>query len=319
MAADRAPLVSVIVAAYNPGPFLNPAIESVLEQTLADFELIVVDDGSWDDTLARLASYPDPRLRVIVQSNQGAPAALNRALGAARGTYIGILDHDDVWLKTKLARHVEFFEGRAEVDATFSWSRLIDASGRDMGMHMTHWHGPIGFRQLFEDYVVGDSSSIVLRRAAVEAVAGFDGRFPRCYDVDLLLRIALLRPNNVCAVPEELTLYRRHNDQMSRDWRAMRQEWEALVEKCRGLAPEVTRVAEGRSRSNTSRYLACLAYERGEFPAGCRLMGDALRHAPRAFFTDLRNWKTTAACLAGLVLPAVVHRGLERLAGVRRP
>jgi glycosyltransferase involved in cell wall biosynthesis len=318
MTPNEMPLASVIVPTYNAGRFVNATIESALRQTLTDIEVIAVDDGSTDDTVARLRGFQDRRLRIIRQPNQGAPAALNAGLRAARGRYVALLDHDDLWLESKLERQIEFLERNPEVEATFSWSRLIDESGRDIGLHTSHWRGPISFRQLLEDYVVGNTSSLVLRRATVLAVGGFDPMLPRSHDWDLLLRIELSRPNSICAIPEELTCYRRHEGQMSRDWRGMQQDWNRLLDKCRRAAPRETSSVERRAGSNMSRYFAYLAYEGGNFSAACSLIGESVRKAPRVFFADRRNWQVAAACLAALLLPAALHRRLERLAGIRR-
>jgi glycosyltransferase involved in cell wall biosynthesis len=317
MASDL-PLATVAIPTYNGGRFINAAIESVRRQTLGDFEIVVVDDGSTDNTVARVRSFREERLRVIEQPHRGATAALNVAVGAARGEFIGLLDQDDLWAPAKLERHVGFFRNNPGAQLTFSWSGLIDEHDRRIDLHPAHWRGPISFRELLQDYVVGNSSSIVLRRSAMLAAGGFDPRFPRYQDMDLVLRIAQGSRNAVCAVPEELTLYRRHSGQMSRDWRAMRAEWEALLKKCRGLVPAETAAAEGRARGNMNRYFAYLAYEEAEFGAALGLVRAALRSDPGAFICDCRNWRALAACLSGVVLPFSIHRGLEELAGVHR-
>jgi glycosyltransferase involved in cell wall biosynthesis len=314
---DR-PLVTTVIAAYNSGRFIQATIESALRQTLPDFEILVVDDGSTDDTVARVRGFTDRRLRVIGLSHAGAPAALNAAIQAARGKYIGFLDHDDLWLPEKLERHVEFHDRNPDVAVTFSWSGLIDEHGRRLDLHPAHWRGPVSFRQLLEDNVVGNSSSVVAQRSAILAVGGFDEQFPRCHDSDLLLRLALERPNGICAIPEELTLYRRHPSQMSRDWREMHSEWNALLEKCRNSAPQETRAVERRARSNINRYFAYLAYEGAEFTQAFGFVSQSLRSDPRAFLTDSRNWKVVAACLSGAILPSSIHRRLEHAAGIRK-
>ncbi len=312
------PRVSVVIPAYNSGRFINATIESALGQTLEDFEIVVVDDGSTDDTLARVRGFRAARIHVIERAHAGAPAALNTAVAASRGDYIAFLDHDDLWLPSKLARHVDFLDRNPGVAATFCWSGLIDENGRRIELHPAHWRGAITFRQLLEDNVVGSSSTVVMRRSAILAVGGFDEQFPRCHDSDLMLRIALAWPEGVCAIPEELTLYRRHPRQMSRDWRQMHREWNAMMEKCRRAKPDPTRAAEPRARSNIYRYFAYLAYEGAEFGQALDFVGRSFRADPRAFLTDPRNWKITAACLSGVILPGSIHRRLEQLAGIPR-
>ena len=313
------PLASVVIAAFNSGPFIEPAIESALRQTLKDIEVVVVDDGSTDGTVARLKQFGDPRLRVLEGPHRGAPFALNTGVNLARAPYIGFLDHDDLWAPQKLARHLEFFEKNAATDATFSWSALIDESGGRIGLPGARWRGSIDFSQLLEDFVVGSTSSLVMRRSAILTAGGFDTRFPRCHDADLLLRIALGRPQAICSIPEELTWYRRHSGQMSRDWRAMHLEWELMLEKFQNLAPAETAKVERRARSNVNRYHACLAYEEAEFQEAFRLVGKSLRSNPGAFVADWRNWKVALASSCGVLLPARVHRRLEVLAGIHLP
>jgi glycosyltransferase involved in cell wall biosynthesis len=313
-----APEVSVIVPAYNSGRFITATIESALQQSFEALEVIVIDDGSSDDTLARLARFDDPRLRVIEQAHQGAPAALNAGVCAARGDYVGFLDHDDLWARSKVARHLETFRRDPRLAATFSWYGLIDEEGRRINLRTPHWRGPVSFRQLLEDYVIGSTSSLVVRRSAILTAGGFDAQFPRCHDLDLMLRVSLQEASGVCAVAEELTLYRRHAGQMSRDWLAMHREWNGLLDKMRRLAPEETAAVEGLARSNMNRYYACLAYENGQFPEASALVRDSFRSDPRAFVADWRSWRVTAACCSAALLPGALHRWLEQMAGVRR-
>lgn len=317
MASDDAPLATIVVATYNAGCFINATIESALRQTASDFELIVVDDGSTDDTLSRVASFRDSRIRIVEQSHQGPVVAMNAGFRIARGEYIGLLDHDDLWDETKLARHLEIFKRRPEVDATFSWSRLIDEHGRDMGSDPARWRGAISFRQLLEANPMGNSSSLVLRRSAVERVGGCDSRFFCCYDGYLVLQIARLRPGNVCSVPEDLTFYRQHRGQQSRDWRSMEREWLVMLDEFRRTEPEITAAVEGRATSRRRCWYAFQAYRCGEFRSACRLDAQALCDAPGFFLTNPWSWKVSAACLSGLLLPAAIRRRLERAAGVR--
>jgi hypothetical protein len=233
----------------------------------------------------------------------------------ARGVYIGFLDGDDLWLAAKLARHIEFMKQHPEVDLAFSWSRLIKENDCETGLHSRRWCGPISFRQLLADFVIGNSSALVLRRSVLDRVGGLDPELERFCDVDLCLRVALLRPGNICAIPEELTLYRRRSEQMSRDRDGMRSEWSRLLGKYRRRAPETTAEVERQADTNMTRYFAYLAYEDGEFGEAVELLCKGFRNFPAAFLRDSRNWKLSAASLAGLALPRSLHRGLERLAG----
>jgi glycosyltransferase involved in cell wall biosynthesis len=312
-----APQVSVVIATYNTGSFIDATMESVLRQTASNLEVIVVDDGSSDGTVSRVTAFHDGRIRIAEQVHQGPPAAMNTGFRMARGEYIGLLDHDDLWHETKLARHVEVMNERPELDATFSWSRLIDEGGRDLGPHPHRGRGVFSFQQLLAFNPMGNTSSLVLRRSAVERVGGCDPRFFCYYDHYLISQIARLRPANVCAIPEELTSYRQHRGQQSRDWRSMEREWFVMLDEFRGTEPESTAAVEGLATSRRRRWFAQQAYKCGEYREACRLAAQALGDAPGFFLSDPWSWKVSAACLAGFLLPAGVHRKLQQVVGIR--
>ena len=310
----RCPVVSVVVSAYNSAPFIRAAVQSVLDQTFADLEVIVVDDGSTDGTADQLLSFDDRRFQIVRQENQGSAGAANTGIRLSRGTHVGFLDGDDVWRKTKLARHVDFLDRHPNLDVTFSWSRLMDESGRELRLHTRHWRGPISAEQLFVDFVPANGSSAVFRRAALEKSGGLDPDLPLYCDMDLFLRVALLRPGNACAIDEELTLYRRRRGQLSRNYPAMQLEWERMIRKLEGLAPALAERSKRRARSNMSRYFGFLAHESYNEPEALRWLWRAYRYCPSGFLTDIRNWQVCVAALAGLILPRGVQQRLERMA-----
>jgi len=308
--------VSVVLTAYNSAPFVAEAMESVLRQTFRDFEVIAVDDGSQDGTGEILDRHVDPRLHVVHQDNGGPAASLNTGLRLARGRYIALLDGDDCWHPDKLRNHLAYLNANPDADLTFDWSNWIDSHSRETGLHSAWRRGRFSFRALLEDFVIGNTSSVVFRRSALDAAGMCDSQFRRYYDADLFLRIALLREGNVHALPRPLTYYRRHGAQMSRDWTVMRQEWYALLEKFRSIAPSETAEASPRGSSNMTRYFAVLAYECGDFSEAASILAGSFRAAPALYLTDRRNWTLTAAAAAGLLLPSAVHCWLERLAGI---
>ena len=119
MATD--PRFTVVMPAYNAAGTIESAVGSVLRQTIKEFELIIVDDGSTDDTLARLERFAgDPRVHVVSQPNRGPGAARNTAIGLARGAIVSMLDSDDLWLPTYLAAMDEAL--RTEVDSGFAYT-----------------------------------------------------------------------------------------------------------------------------------------------------------------------------------------------------
>jgi len=312
------PRVSVVIPAYNPGRFIDAAVGSALSQSMSELEVIVVNDGSTDDTSDRLAAWNDPRLRVITQAHGGLASALNTAIRASRGEYIAFLDADDVWLPDKLARHFRVHEEQTGMDATFSWVRVIDGNGNLTPMPCPRWHGCISFSQLLVDYAIRTMSAVVVRRAAAEHAGMFDADLVRCVDFEFFLRVARLRPNNICAVPEVLSLYRRHEKQRTRDWRLMQEGWNQLLGLTRQRAPRETAAVEKRASSNMLRYFAAVAYQSGSFRDSFRLIRESFRVSPAAFVRDSRNWVMTAVALASLTLPRRALLACERIAGFER-
>jgi glycosyltransferase involved in cell wall biosynthesis len=305
------PAVSVVMTAFNVAEFVGPAIDSALAQTWRDFELIVVDDGSTDGTLEIVRQIADPRMSVTALPHRGVSVQLQAAIELARAPYVAFLDGDDLWSPDKLERHVEFLKAHPDADFTFSWSRIIDARGQDTGLTTRLWKGPISFSELLADNVIGNGSATVLRRKALDAAGGIDSTLEACHDLDSWLRIALLRPRNLWAIPEYLTFYRRRLGQLTCDVPLMTRSFDRVIEKLRRLAPDEVAQVEKQARSNMERFFAYGWYQSGQCGKSVRQMGRSFLRAPALFIADSRNWLMSAAALAGLFLPSRLHRRLR--------
>jgi len=309
-------LVSVIICIYGGERFLRQTLESALAQTYRNWEIIAVDDGSPDHSVDIVRQFRDSRIRLLRQANAGAGSALAAGIGAANGEYVALLDQDDLWDRESLSHHVSCLESQSKIDLTFSWFRIVDDHGREFAVHGPRYRGTADFHILLQDFVIGASSNVVARRSAILQSGGPDPSLPRLYDMDLCLRIAMLRPGNVLAIRRELMSYRRHPNQITSDLPGLQDEWANLLvklDRISALPVAVRRHAE----SNMQRYFARLAYESGQYRTGVRLLGQGFRFAPVFFLTDRRNWMVLAATSAGVFLPKWVHRRLERLFGLR--
>ncbi|WP_341835857.1 glycosyltransferase [Chitinophaga pollutisoli] len=131
---EKAPLISVILPVYNGGPFLRQTLEALLAQTLEDFELLVINDGSTDDSEATILSFTDPRIRYLPQSNQGFIASLNRGIAEARGKYIARIDADDVCLPLRFEQQAALLNDRPEVAVVGCFIIFIDENGKETGI-----------------------------------------------------------------------------------------------------------------------------------------------------------------------------------------
>jgi glycosyltransferase involved in cell wall biosynthesis len=318
MNPEGAPSVSIVVCVYNGERFLRAALNSAFAQTYSDFELIAVDDGSTDGSALVLECCGDPRVRYIRMENQGAAIALERGVRESRGEFIAMLDQDDLWAPDKLAMHVDLLRQRPEIDLTFSWFRIIDDAGHEIGLHSNRYQGIIDFRSLLTDFVIGASSNVVVRRNAIERAGGPDRDLPRLYDMDLCLRVAMLAPHNTIAICRDLMFYRRHLVQITRDIQSLESEWDQAFRKWQRLAPADVAAAGNRARSNMNRFFAYLAYEEGSYRRGLTFLRNGFLYSPGWFLADSRNWLAAAACLSGMILPQRLCRKLERLAGLQR-
>jgi glycosyltransferase involved in cell wall biosynthesis len=206
------PFVSVIIPTFNRGWILKEAIDSVLAQEFEDFELIVVDDGSTDNTQDILDSYQVDILAVR-QENRGVSAARNAGLGLASGNLISFLDSDDLWLPKKLSEQVAFFTSNPDVlicQTEETWIR------RGVRVNPKKGHKKLS-GMIFEPSLalcLVSPSAVMLRRSLFDQVGLFDENLPACEDYDLWLRISCKYP--VHLIDKPLIIKRGgHEDQLS--------------------------------------------------------------------------------------------------------
>ncbi len=212
--AKLKPRVSIVVPVFNAAGTLAATLDSVWAQTFGDFELLVVNDGSTDGTGALLAGQSDPRLQVIDGRHGGASASRNRGVAQARGEFVAFLDGDDLWLTDKLRDQVMALEAAPDAALAYSWTDLIDESGRviQRGSHVVA-NGRVYPLLASRNFLDCGSTPLVRRSALLAAAAPaeagpFDESLRGGEDWDLWLRIAA-RQAFVC-VPAVQVHYRVH-------------------------------------------------------------------------------------------------------------
>lgn len=163
----NSPMVSVLMPCYNGGKYIRAAMQSIMDQSLSDWELIIVNDASTDDSRSIIESFADERIRCISHTkNLGVVASRNRALKESNGRYLAIMDADDVARPDKLSRQVDFLEKNHRFGLVGSWAKIIDKKGADTGRSWKLRAGPdkIKAELIFRNYFI--HSAILVRKEA---------------------------------------------------------------------------------------------------------------------------------------------------------
>lgn len=242
----HSPAVSVVIPAYNAAACVARAVDSVLAQSWTDRELLVVDDGSRDGTVAVLGAYGD-RVRVLTQANAGPAAARNLGLRQARGRYVAFLDADDWWLPSKLSRQVELLDQRPEVGFCSTATRVIAQDGTPGADWPCSCDGTPLLETLFvrSAAVSGSTSGVLARRELLLEAGGFDASLRGFEDPDLWIRLAA-RTAYAC-IDEPLTVVVRTPGSVSSHLPRMRAATLASFRKNRALLPAPRRGAYWRA------------------------------------------------------------------------
>lgn len=296
------PRVSVVMPAYNVERFIAEAIESVLGQTFADLELIVVDDGSTDGTAQMVERfvYRDARVRLIAQANSGRPGiARNRGIAAARGDYLTFLDSDDYWYPQRLGTMVSGLEQHQDWVAAFHDLKLVAAEGDDLGQTYLRdasflekaspwltcledgwWDCHRRFFVFMSLYFAAvHTQSIVIARSRLSSAPTFNPDFIICEDIDLWIQIAC--SGKLGYLDEILSAYRQHGASIIRN--RVRFASETLrfhQHNCRRLEAQLDTDELRRYRAKIANCHRELAYQ--------YYRTDALSAARKHYFQSLR-------------------------------
>ncbi|MBI2720866.1 MAG: glycosyltransferase [Bacteroidetes bacterium] len=206
MKSNNSPLISVLLPVYNAGKFLHESIESILNQTFSDFELIIINDGSKDNSKEIINSFNDTRIVFIDQENIGLAASLNKGLGLARGKFIARQDNDDISLSQRFEKQLMFFEKNPNVALLGTAAEITDEQGRPTGRFHRHSSDSLTlkFTLLFNNPFV--HSSVMFRKSVIEKTGSYSTDTAVFEDYDLWSRIA--RVASVSNLNEYLLKYR---------------------------------------------------------------------------------------------------------------
>lgn len=214
------PLVSVVMAVYNGEKFVAEAIESILQQTLTDLELLIVDDGSTDGTLEIVQDYAarDDRIRVFAHpENRGQPSALNTAIAHAAGKYITLMDSDDVSLPQRLEKQADFLEAHPEIGAVgLSLQVVHEDLTPDRSYQLPERHHAIVLHFLLATKIVIKCAIMMVRREYFDSQPVYDPGIAYGNDVKLFLRLLWEKRIRFANIDDQLYLYRRHDHTLGR-------------------------------------------------------------------------------------------------------
>lgn len=286
---DRAPLVTVIIPAWNAERTLRETLESVAAQTHRNLEIIIVDDGSSDRTAAIAVEYcaAEPRARLIEQANGGVASARNLGIEAARGEWVAPIDADDLWHPTKIEKQVAAaLAAPVPPGFVYCWYQSIDEQGHVLGSSSRLAIDGPAFTQLAYANPVQNGSALLLARRAVLDIGGYDPSLRACGSEgceDVMIQLQIARRHPVALVREHLVGYRklagsmsRDNDKIIRSWRLV---YQRLAAEGPGFPRQLLRWSDGFFR---------MALAENRAIAGC--YAEAVRHLLGALLLDPVRW-----------------------------
>lgn len=318
------PAITVVMPVYNVEKYVAEAVGSVLRQTFTDFELIIVDDGGQDQSMAICRAITDPRIRIVSQANRGLAGARNTGIAAARGRYVALLDADDVWHASKLMMHFIHLEADPGVDISFAGSRFIDENSRPMRVAMRPRLARVTSAHILQRNPVGNGSAAFIRKSMLDQVAfphpevperscWFDETFRQSEDIELWLRMAARHGARFEGISGLLTDYRITAGGLSANIARQFESWERVIDKARAYAPMLVRRYGQAARAYQLRYLARRAVQLGDGPFAASLMWEALCAYPAMVMKEpAKTLVTMAATLAARLLPQRYFSALMR-------
>jgi glycosyltransferase involved in cell wall biosynthesis len=309
--ADMAPEISVVIPVYNAAATIGATIASVLGQTFPRFEIVAVDDGSSDESLAVLLGLAgqDSRIRVISKRNGGVSSARNLGVETAQAPLVAFLDSDDLWAPDKLARHVALHRSEPDLAASFARIAFIaeDADTlKGARTVSTLTHRVPRLVDVLGENPVCTASNLVVRRDWMLSKGGFDELLKFAEDQEFVARL-VSRGGKIAGIDSVLTGYRFSPDGLSMDLVQMHAGWRVLVNRY---------IEDAAVRATLEalycRYIARRLLRSGGSPLGAlRFVVRGLRLDARSFMAERRRGLATllSACVAP-VLPAALRRHL---------
>lgn len=306
------PLISIIIPVYNGEKTIQETIESVLQQTFKDFEILLINDGSHDSTLEVINNIKEERLRVFSYSNAGVSTSRNRGLDLAKGEFIAFLDADDLWTPDKLETQLKALQDNSQAAVAYSWSDWIDESGQFLrsGGHISV-NGKVFEQLLVRDFIESGSNPLI-RKQALDDVGEFDQSVTPAEDWDMWLRLAARY--EFVAVPCVQILYR--VSPLTASFNVWKMEAGSLrvIERAFAQAPESLQPLKKETLASRYKYLAFKATEGFPEPnkglAAVRFLWQVVRYQPSSLPRGRVMVIVLFKIAVAILLPPLVARAL---------
>ncbi len=308
-----APKVSVVVPVYNVRSYIKEALVSLERQSFAGFEVVVVDDGSTDDTAEVVKPFVarDSRFQLLNKQNGGLSSARNYGIRHARAEYIALLDGDDTYEPNKLATHVARLDSATEIGVVYSASRVIREDGRPTFMHLDG--KPIRSNPLAAllcKNFIGHGSNAVFRRSLWDEVGEFDEALRSSEDVDFWLRIAATQRWRFHREPQVLCSYRVRQSGLTFDVMQMQRCNEQVIAAAYRRSPELVGPLLPTAFAYMYRYLARLSLTAGDAAIARDFIDRAIAADRSIFYHDPRSLLTLVAVRLVPLAKLVIGRSL---------
>ena len=305
------PAISIIMPAFNCSRTIAASIRSVIAQTFENWELIIIDDGSSDDTrfLAESIALHDERICVESQNNAGPSAARNNGISLASARLIAFLDSDDLWATDRLRGVVDRFAREPETGVLFSRVRFIDASSDTPGRLSDHV-ADLSAEKLLGENPVCTTSNIACRARVIRDVGDFAKGLNFAEDQEWLLRVAMCGRWAIRGIDEEWLFYRSSAESQSADLEAMRRGWLTLIERAQQHGAGLSAQSIRRAHGPFYRYLARRALRMRKPLHSIRYLAHGLKADPGLLLREPRRTVLTAMGAFLSFLPSKTIRGL---------
>jgi glycosyltransferase involved in cell wall biosynthesis len=324
----KPPRFSVVMPVFNVEAYVAEAVQSVLNQTFVDFELLIIDDGATDRSREICEGFADPRIKIIEQPNRGLAGARNTGIAYARGDYIALLDSDDRWDPKKLALHVIHLDANPDVGVSYCGSRFIDQHGKPLRQRQTPKLSNITAEDIICRNPVGNGSAAVIRKSVLDAAAFphpsvrmrqcyFDEAFRQSEDVELWVRLALSLNCKFEGIAPPLTEYRIVPASLSANIVRQFESWQRMMDKTERYAAPFIAKHGAAARAFQLRYLARRAVQMGDGSFALSLLRQSITASHVVLWKEPKKTLTTflAAWVIRFLSPANANRLAHKWTG----